>query len=524
MTQNGIKLAVYIITNDFGKLVAQVCECLLRRGSLTRQGIARFAELPSEKVKKCLWILIQHNCVQAFALEQQGDLGKPPIVNTHYMALLGNIVQRIRFPKFLAIAKGELSQQVGPTNGQQCALLLEGLLQHGRLTLTQILDRATQEDENNADPKAVRERFFLLVKNRFVEHCPSPEPHMPLPPEGEQPTKKRGSKSSHTTIKEVALEEQALADAMPMEAERFSVDAVTTADTENETNRNGVFAIRSGEKRKLMEVESELDDVFPEKEPIWRVNFHEFNRLLRNKACIDTVRTRLDDNAAKVLSAMLKASGSSASTVSVTLDAIFEELLKSNQTMTMTLDHVRTILDDIGCDSDRVDMYSLGLSDIIKQAKIEEIESIVLKRYGREAYRIFRLLRSNSLYLDTDKISDRVFMDKKEATKILFKLWKDNFLHMEKVSRGAIKDKDAHPWKANDSNLYYKILDELYHVVLNFQIRSNYEKDQRRELLQISKEALTGENKTNLDRLRKRMMLLVNCILKLDDALLLFQD
>ncbi|KAL5720039.1 hypothetical protein ACHQM5_012750 [Ranunculus cassubicifolius] len=44
--QNGIKLALNLISTHFGNLVSKVCESLLRRGTLTLPEIARFTQLP----------------------------------------------------------------------------------------------------------------------------------------------------------------------------------------------------------------------------------------------------------------------------------------------------------------------------------------------------------------------------------------------------------------------------------------------------------------------------------------------
>ncbi|XP_034710606.1 DNA-directed RNA polymerase III subunit rpc3-like [Vitis riparia] len=133
-TQYGVQLAVHLISSHFGNLVAKVCDCLLRKGTLTLASVIRFTELPPQQVKSCILVLIQHNCVQAFAIQQEVGFGEAPRVVTQYMALFHNILHRMRFAKFLAIVSEELDKE--------CEEILEGLLQHGRLTLEQILDRA----------------------------------------------------------------------------------------------------------------------------------------------------------------------------------------------------------------------------------------------------------------------------------------------------------------------------------------------------------------------------------------------
>lgn len=55
-------------------VLQRVCECLLRRGALTLTNIIRFTELSRENVGNCLRVLIHQNCVQAFAVQQEGSL------------------------------------------------------------------------------------------------------------------------------------------------------------------------------------------------------------------------------------------------------------------------------------------------------------------------------------------------------------------------------------------------------------------------------------------------------------------
>ncbi|XAR53662.1 hypothetical protein NMG60_11022299, partial [Bertholletia excelsa] len=127
--QHGIKLTLYLISSYFGDLVAKVCECLLRRGTLSFANIVRFTKLNKMKVKDALLVRIQHNWVPAFAIQQAGGFGEAPKVLTQYIVLFDKIIHHVRFPKFLSIVSGEL--------GKECEEMLEGLLQHGRLSLNQ---------------------------------------------------------------------------------------------------------------------------------------------------------------------------------------------------------------------------------------------------------------------------------------------------------------------------------------------------------------------------------------------------
>ncbi|KAI9103525.1 hypothetical protein K1719_023148 [Acacia pycnantha] len=128
-TQYGIKFFVHFITNHFGNLVAKVCECLLRRGpSLSSNWVGS----------------LKNNCVQAFILEQEAS---------------------------------------SVTIVKMCVELLEGLLRDGRLTLKQMVDRASQRKENAVPLDVVQESLHKLLMLRYAERCPSPEPVISPPVE-----------------------------------------------------------------------------------------------------------------------------------------------------------------------------------------------------------------------------------------------------------------------------------------------------------------------------------------------------
>ncbi|KNA21067.1 hypothetical protein SOVF_046680 [Spinacia oleracea] len=515
LTPYGIKLAVHIITTDFGNLVAKICECILRRGTQSRALISRFTELPQDKVKKCLWVLIQHNCVQAFGLEQEGGARDTTVVVTQYMALFDNIIQRLRFPKFMVTVSMEKDKK-----GEE---ILEGLLQHGRLTLTQILDRArARSSVGNQD--AHRESFRKLVRGRFVERCPAPEPLISLPTEGEGPAKKGGGRNK-IARKEVTLEERALAAAIPMDAERFSISYDQGVDSDEEKSESKSSGLKVGEKRKQhnLEWDNELDINGGKKEPVWRVNFDEFIKRLRIKACVEYARSEYDNVAAVILNSMLEGTQRTTSTVSLSLDSIFEQVIKREEGLTMNLEHLRCSLEQLDFCSEADDVYTINLHEIIKKAQFEEVESIVKKRYGIEAFRMFRSL-SNGRPLDTDKISERTFVDKKSTPQILYKLWKDNYIQMEKISTGGPRQTDFFLWRVKKDNLWHQILDELYHAALNLSLRYAHEVDQEREIQNLSMENPPPEVKKRRERLRNVRFLLDSSLMKLDDAVMLFHD
>ncbi|XP_048229392.1 DNA-directed RNA polymerase III subunit rpc-3 [Ricinus communis] len=519
-TQHGIKYATHIITNHFGNLVAKVCQCLLRKGPLTVQKVVEFTELNQTQVKNSLLVLIQHNCVQAY---RSGDDLK---LTTHYIALFDNILHRVRFSKFLAIISQDFHKS--------CVDIVEGLLEHGRLTVKQIVDRAnsSQKEGNSIGLDSVKENLCKLVNGRYIEHCPASEPVLAPPTEEEDRAKKRSAKSAKIVIESETLEQRVLAVAVPMDAKRFSVDLDTELKDDAENDQNKSSDKHVGDKRKLDASEPNIDgEVAEDQVVLWRANFEEFIRRLRHKACIENVRGRLDDGAAIVLSAMLDASRTeekkvkTASSVPLSLNSIYEEVIKNENGRNMTIDHIESALGQLGSPPPFVkaveDLYTIDFKHIIEAAQSDEVESIVLKRYGRDAYRIFRLLSKASRLLETDKISDTIFVEKKETTKILYKMWQDDYLLMEKLVAGTAT---FLLWKVNKHTLWKQVLDEMFHASLNLSIRVAYELEQQKEILNFAADKREGLMKEKYENLRKMRFLMESSQMKLDDAIMLFHD
>ncbi|KAJ6688776.1 RNA polymerase III DNA DIRECTED -RELATED [Salix koriyanagi] len=520
VSQYGIKYAVHIITNHFGPLVAKVCDCLLKKGPLPLREIVRYTELSETLVRNCLLVLIQHNCLQPFLLEEEGGFGEVNKVSSLYMVLFDNVLHRVRFSKFMAIVSQEFNKL--------CVDLIETLLQHGRLSSEQIFDgfRDSTEGSSSGGMEALQENIHKLVMARYVERCPISEPFLALPSEEEAaPARRRGAKSAKVFLEPETLEQRVLAAAVPPEGMRFSFELNPEIGADREKAENS----STGDKRKHDALESGTDGGFVDKQVVlWRVNCEEFTRRLRHKICIEIVRTRLDDEAATVFTAMLNASRSeekkikTASSVPLSENSIYAEVIKSEKGRNMTLDYVISVL--VGLSSSppfvRVvdNSYSIDYKHIIEVAQTDEVESIVYKKYGKDAYRMFRLLSKTGRFLETDKISDSIFVEKKETANILSKMWQGDYLQMEKLVAGPTQ---FLLWKVNMINLRERVLDDMFHASLNLSLRVAYELEQQKEILHLG---VDGPMKEKYEKLKKVRFLLESSRMKLDDAIMIFHD
>ncbi|XP_047270688.1 uncharacterized protein LOC107853471 isoform X5 [Capsicum annuum] len=125
---------------------------------------------------------------------------------------------------------------------------------------------------------------------------------------------------------------------------------------------------------------------------------------------------------------------------------------------------------------------------------------------------------------NTNTISDTTFVEKKDAVKILCKLWKDEYLEMKKVITQGARQSEFILWKINKQSLWKHVLDKMYHAALNLRLRITNEREQGKEILQMPREKLVGGLSDRHTRLRKIWITLESSLMNLDDALMLFHD
>ncbi|XP_078431319.1 RNA polymerase III subunit RPC82 family protein isoform X2 [Wolffia australiana] len=442
--QHGVDLAVGIIDSHFGDIVARVCSCLLRRGSSSLQEIVRDIGLPASRVKNCLLVLVQHNCVQAYSVPRLG--GPQPKAVTLYMALFDNILHRLRFPKFLGLLAEEFE-----------------------------------------DP--------LMAAN--VE----------------------------------TTEQKALAAAALVDAERFSGLGNVCYDGQNinllkEKDEGSSVRSNLGEKRKHRELEldGETQSSINENEVLWRANIEKFVHRLKKKACFSRISTRLGLDAAIVFDAMIESSqqsGPKQNSVASSLDEILEWVMKKPSGRLMTMQHIRTYLEELKCKSSMEDtraVYSIDLGEIIEECRSEEVGSLVLQRYGRDAYRMFRLLVNKARPIETDNLAEITFVKKKEAPGILYKLWLDCYVEMEIAV--AYPGEKRFLWRVNIGALHEHVLNDMYHAAANLSQRIAQSREQQLEIANRRVNDVQRET----ERLKKERLVLETSLLRLDDALMLFHD
>ncbi|XP_051210005.1 uncharacterized protein [Lolium perenne] len=515
VSQHGILLAAGLISDHFGPLVAKVCECLLRHGALQLPEIARRLKLPRNHLKNSLLVLIQHNCVQAFS--SPSGAGRRAV--TLYLAIFDNVLHRLRFAKFLSVIRADIPES---------EVLIEELLQNGRLTFDQLVEctiSKVPESTTRPEREEIRLNFNKLVYARYVERCPKPEPSFD-PDEQPTPARRRVQK----TVEEVlSLEQKIVNTAKLSDAERFSEIPYNMEDASNANDwpRNAV----SGAKRKYgaFEVDEERDSTSAENEELWRINFEKFIFRLKKKFCADRKKPRLKVGTHPIWESFLEANLADKDTNSVTssINGILERLGQKEGGAAMTLDQITRVLEDLRCttSTDDPEAFTFDLRKMVEACRNEEIESLVKKKYGQEAFTIFRLLVTQGCPVETDRIIDTTILDKQIVHSTLYKLWKDDYTDSEKItSARGTGYAQFFVWRAKNT-FREQFIDILYHAALNLRQVVNY-------IVELLLEAQGPKDKIERPRkqkdkikmLKRRRDILIQALIRHDDSLMLFHD
>ncbi|ONM40548.1 RNA polymerase III subunit RPC82 family protein [Zea mays] len=277
---------------------------------------------------------------------------------TLYLAIFDNVLHRLRFSKFLSVVRVDIPES---------EVLLEGLLQNGRLTFEQLVERTifkVSEDSPLPTREEVRMNFNKLVYAHYVERCPKPEPFFdPLAVEQPTSTRKRAPKTVEAVL---SLEQKVVCTAALSDAERFSeipyfMDGSSSAKDGHHAvagNKMCYFVhlliILSFSQRKHETLEVDEDDsIIAESEVLWRINFERFIFCLKKKFCAERKKAKMRLGTLAIWEAFFEANvtNNDNKTVTSPIDGILERVGQKEGGMSMTLDHITSVLNDLECTS-----------------------------------------------------------------------------------------------------------------------------------------------------------------------------
>uniref|UniRef100_A0A0A9A2X4 DNA-directed RNA polymerase III subunit RPC3 n=1 Tax=Arundo donax TaxID=35708 RepID=A0A0A9A2X4_ARUDO len=286
---------------------------------------------------------------------------------------------------------------------------------------------------------------------------------------------------------------------------------------EGSSNANEHNHAIAGGKRKheALEVDEEESEI-AENEVLWRANFEKLIFALKKKFCAERKKAKLKLGIRPIWEAFFEANVTDNDHKSVTssINGILERLGQKEGGTSMTLDHVTKVLNDLECISTtkNPEDFKFDLNKFVATCRNDEIESLVKKKHGQEAYTIFRLLLKQGCAVETDEITDRTILDKQIVHETLYKLWKDEYIYSERIhSATGTGNTQFFVWRVKNT-FREQFIDNLYHAALNLRQMVN----NMAELL------LEGSKDETKLRIRKNILILA--LTRHDESLMLFHD
>lgn len=439
-------------------------------------------------------MLVQHNCVLPLQTMKSDD-------DVVYKIEIDDILHRLRYPRFLL----HVRECLGKTH----ELLLEGLLEHGRLRSHQLFARASASpgyDSDSNQGKSLEDIFGELVEGRFVERVPI------------------GYGSKQRSVSDG-------------KAEQVGSQATEREKSNDVQSRSTIH----DDRHKLS---AEVVGLGEEDDALWRVNANEFNRRFRHIACAALVREKVDQSAGHLLLTMLELSRGHEVQVdeerstSVTEADIMQKLSGSGAATQMK--NMKSALEKLSADTSELIScignthgganYCVNMRRIIDLIRIKEIEAVVRERFGGPACRIFRLLLLKR-NLEQKQIAEMAMIPVKDTRELLYKLLKAEYVQIQEVARTSdhAPSRTFYLWRVDLLRVVEQVGRDLYRATSNLRARLLYELSQEKETLMLLERAqdkstipLTTGQRQNLVRMRTKATRLEGAIMRLDELVLIF--
>ena len=446
------------------------------------------------RCQQALLVLVQHNCVLPLQTMKSDD-------DVVYKIEIDDILHRLRYPRFLL----HVRECLGKTH----ELLLEGLLEHGRLRSHQLFARASASpgyDRDSNQGKSLEDIFGELVEGRFVERVPI------------------GYGSKQRSVSDG-------------KAEQVGSQATEREKSNDVQSRSTIH----DDRHKLS---AEVVGLGEEDDALWRVNANEFNRRFRHIACAALVREKVDQSAGHLLLTMLELSRGHEVQVdeerstSVTEADIMQKLSGSGAATQMK--NMKSALEKLSADTSELIScigntheganYCVNMRRIIDLIRIKEIEAVVRERFGGPACRIFRLLLLKR-NLEQKQIAEMAMIPVKDTRELLYKLLKAEYVQIQEVARTSdhAPSRTFYLWRVDLLRVVEQVGRDLYRATSNLRARLLYELSQEKETLMLLERAqdkstipLTTGQRQNLVRMRTKATRLEGAIMRLDELVLIF--
>lgn len=410
MSHLKIRACSLILKEHFGVVVQSVGECLLKVSSKSLGEITKATNLPLQKVKKSLLVLIHHNLV-GFKAHPKGLV--------KYSIDADRVLYMLRYPRYTYCAK--------TLYGDAAELIVEELLQNGRMCMSAVLQKVLERSQGACKPEDVKQKFVDLVKTGFLCRVPYPDPNAKdekvptlILPEG-----------AMYKIPEVKL--YLLSQSLNDSCEEPAAKKIKTEEPDDEPPAKKIKTEKVDESKKQ-----------PDEKEYWCVSIERFHQHIRDQLVVQAVSRRLGLKAGEVVRTMLRLSETrshpkDALSVPVSRSEIHNALKRE---INISLQELDSYLKVIGEDAlglvrrtdERGGMFSVNLERAMRLLAEAVLTSIVQDRFGVKSCRIFRLLLDKK-FIEQKQIEELAMIPARDAKELTYKMFTEKFVKAQELPR-----------------------------------------------------------------------------------------
>ncbi|EFC45742.1 predicted protein [Naegleria gruberi] len=591
-------LAVEILNDQFGDIIGKVGSVLLEQGPQTMTDLIQNTSLQFPQVRNALLVLIQHNmCVyfdkniyqqklehgsknaeeeddmktQTEKLREQeerrekwkhkggGNDTAPVTVPIeeeeseqikaekqkqferqskiiYYQVIIENIIMRLKSAKLL--------YTIRTSYGIDAEELLHILLQHGRLTMKELIQKAleniTQTDYTFATESKKTSfitAFQKMVKDRFIKRVQPYVSSIQLQ-EQKKNAKEGGSNSTTDLLQKYSKQNKESKKKSDKSKKRKTIE-----DEDGSSQYEPEKKKKKGTSSEIspLEFDTEEFDSIDEDEIhidaeniLWTTNYSQFIRTFRNESIIKYVETKMGEQFASIVKAAFdetapyQRSKNDPMSTPLKFEKLYDRISETEEIGRKVLENNLSFLCNPELDILRAmgkDTYFINLKGVADKLKKQETEVIISQKYSVIGCRLFRLLLEKK-YLEQTHIAECALLPPCEARTLLMNMLRGSILHLQEVPKS--KDRSAQQtfflWSVKLEQVYEKIIDDMYKSVRNLRIRLKKEQQHIIESGILESTYLSEEQEEQIRRLKNIEDRLEASLIKLVDLITLFED
>ncbi|XP_050299952.1 DNA-directed RNA polymerase III subunit RPC3 [Anthonomus grandis grandis] len=431
------KVISLILTERFGPVVSSVGAFLFKRQSSPILYVRKGTDLPLSKVKEALCILIKHRLV-TFKANKNENLA-------NYSLDSEKVLYMLRYPKYLNLIKTQY--------GDEAEMIVEEILQRGYWSAPELILKVHERMSKNSDRPPtlvhIKDKLIFLITAKYLQRIPYSTDEKPVP-------------DLHVDEKEMHV-------------------------------------IPNIEIKNLVAHQADSSVALSYKNIYWAVNFDRFHQDMRDRIMVTAFTRKFDECSGEIIKLFLRQMYIRTepwADVSNPIPAIeIKDILKRQQSNNShTLPFFDQYINIIEQDNSKLlrkageasgGSYQIYLKEAFTQFVWELVEQVVLEKYDSKAARIFRLVKLKP-YIEPDQIQQLAMIPAKDAKKLSYQLYEENFLHIQELRKTSANNgptKNFTLFHIQLENVVRMLLEMCYKTLFNHISRRNHEKELNKRII-----------------------------------------